>query len=90
MNVRKRSGKVVPFDANFISRAISLASAAAGEHDEEEIAHINEELRPLRKQLRLCGTIAQRVSPIRESLRCERNERNPREKQRNRGERTWR
>lgn len=56
----------------------------------EEIAHINEELRPLRKQLRLCGAIAQRVSPIRESLRCERNERNPREKQRNRGERTWR
>ena len=42
MNVRKRSGKVVPFDANFISRAISLASAAAGEHDEEEIAHITQ------------------------------------------------
>ena len=38
MNVRKRSGKVVPFNAEFISRAISLASAAAGEHDEEEIA----------------------------------------------------
>ena len=56
----------------------------------EKIAHINEELRPLRKQLRLCGVIAQRVSPIRESLHCERNERNPREKQRNRGERTWR
>ena len=56
----------------------------------EEIAHINEELRPLRKQLRLCGAIAQRVSPMRESLHCERNERNPREKQRNRGERTWR
>ena len=42
MNVRKRSGKVVPFDAEFISRAISLASAAAGEHDEEEIAHITQ------------------------------------------------
>ena len=42
MNVRKRSGKVVPFDANFISRAISPASAAAGEHDEEEIAHITQ------------------------------------------------
>ena len=42
MNVRKRSGKVVPFDANFISRAISLASAAAGEHDEEEIAGITQ------------------------------------------------
>ena len=35
MNVRKRSGKVVPFDAGFIARAISLASAAAGEHDEQ-------------------------------------------------------
>ena len=32
MNVRKRSGKVVPFDPGFISRAISLAAAAAGEH----------------------------------------------------------
>ena len=30
MNVRKRSGKVVPFDAGFIHRAISLAAAAAG------------------------------------------------------------
>ena len=37
MNVRKRSGKVVPFDAGFIARAISLASAAAGEHDEETV-----------------------------------------------------
>lgn len=42
MNVRKRSGKVVPFDANFISRAISLASAAAGEHDEEAIERITQ------------------------------------------------
>ena len=40
MNVRKRSGKVVPFNADFISRAVSLASAAAGEHDEEAIAQI--------------------------------------------------
>ena len=37
MNVRKRSGKVVPFDAGFIARAISRASAAAGEHDEETV-----------------------------------------------------
>ena len=37
MNVRKRSGKVVPFDAGFIHRAISLASAAAGEQDEATI-----------------------------------------------------
>lgn len=42
MNVRKRSGKVVPFDANFISRAISLASAAAGEHDEDAINSITQ------------------------------------------------
>lgn len=37
MNVRKRSGKIVPFDAEFIARAISLASAAAGEHDPEMV-----------------------------------------------------
>ena len=37
MNVRKRSGKVVPFDAGFIHRAISLAAAAAGERDEAAI-----------------------------------------------------
>ena len=37
MNVRKRSGKVVPFDSGFIHRAISLASAAAGEQDEAAI-----------------------------------------------------
>src|SRR5699024_11144172 len=37
MNVRKRSGKVVPFDAGFIHRAISLAPAAAGEQDEAAI-----------------------------------------------------
>ena len=42
MNVRKRSGKVVPFDPGFISRAISLAAAAAGEHDEEAAARITE------------------------------------------------
>lgn len=35
MNVRKRSGKVVPFDAGFILRAVALAAAAAGEHDEQ-------------------------------------------------------
>ena len=37
MNVRKRSGKVVPFEAAYIHRAISLASAAAGERDEAAI-----------------------------------------------------
>ena len=55
MNVRKRSGKVVPFNAEFISRAISLASAAAGEHDEEEIASITqavtEKLQALKEEI---------------------------------------
>ncbi len=37
MNVRKRSGNIVPFQKEFISRAISLAAAAAGEHSEEAI-----------------------------------------------------
>lgn len=35
MHVRKRNGAVVPFDKEFIARAISLAAAAAGEHGEE-------------------------------------------------------
>ena len=55
----------------------------------KEIAHINEELRPLRKQLRLCGAIAQRVPQMRENLRSSTEEPNPKEKQRNRGEITW-
>lgn len=42
MNVRKRSGRVVPFDAGFIARAISLAAAAAGEQDEQEIAKLTQ------------------------------------------------
>lgn len=37
MNVRKRSGKIVPFQAEFISRAISLASAAVGETGQETV-----------------------------------------------------
>ena len=42
MNVRKRSGTVVPFDPGFIQRAITLAAAAAGEHDEDAIARVTE------------------------------------------------
>ena len=42
MNVRKRSGKVVPFDAEFIRRAITLAAAAAGEHDPEGVDRVTE------------------------------------------------
>lgn len=34
MQVRKRNGKVVAFDGAFILRAVTLAAAAAGEHDE--------------------------------------------------------
>lgn len=37
MNVRKRSGDIVPFDEEFIKRAVALASAAAGEHDTEAV-----------------------------------------------------
>ena len=37
MNVRKRSGKVVPFDAEFIRRAVTLAAAAAGEHEPQRV-----------------------------------------------------
>lgn len=44
MNVRKRSGKVVPFDAGFISRAIALASAATGELSQEEIQKVTEDV----------------------------------------------
>lgn len=40
MNVRKRSGKIVPFDAEFITRAISLASAATGEADHQLVETI--------------------------------------------------
>lgn len=40
MNVRKRSGRVVPFDEEFISRAVTLASAAAGEADYELVKTI--------------------------------------------------
>ena len=35
MKVRKRSGAIVPFDKEFIRRAVGLAAAAAGEHDDD-------------------------------------------------------
>ena len=34
MQVKKRDGKVVPFDREYIERAVTLAAAAAGEHDD--------------------------------------------------------
>ncbi len=40
MNVRKRSGNIVPFQKEFIFRAISLAAAASGEHNEETIQEV--------------------------------------------------
>ena len=40
MNVRKRSGKVVPFDADFIRRAVALASAASGESGDEAVEKV--------------------------------------------------
>ena len=45
MNVRKRSGKVVPFDAEFIHRAITLAAAAAGEHDPQRVDDVTRAVR---------------------------------------------
>ena len=42
MNVRKRSGKVVPFDAEFIRRAVTLAAVAAGEHDPDAVDRVTE------------------------------------------------
>ena len=44
MKVRKRSGKIVPFDAEFISRAISLASSATGEADNELVEKITKDV----------------------------------------------
>ena len=44
MKVRKRSGKIVPFDAEFISRAISLASSATGEADNELVKMITKDV----------------------------------------------
>ena len=40
MHVKKRSGALVPFDAGFIQRAVTLAAAAAGEHDEAAVARV--------------------------------------------------
>ena len=44
MNVRKRSGKVVPFDPAFISRAIELASAATGETQPEMVEQVTSDV----------------------------------------------
>ena len=40
MNVRKRNGSIVDYEREFIVRAVSLAAAAAGEHDDEAIQRV--------------------------------------------------
>lgn len=42
MDVRKRSGKIVPFDEKYIYRAVSLASAATGEGDPDAIQNVTD------------------------------------------------
>lgn len=42
MNVRKRSGRVVPFDEKYIHRAISLASAATGEVEADMVRRVTD------------------------------------------------
>lgn len=44
MNVRKRSGKVVPFDASFISRAVELASAATGDMGADIVSQVTSDV----------------------------------------------
>ena len=45
VNVRKRNGKLVAFDGTFIERAVALAAAAAGEHDDEAARRVADEVR---------------------------------------------
>ena len=65
MNVRKRSGKVVPFDADFIRRAVALASAASGETGDEAVekvtAHTVEKLKAMNTEILDIETIQDKV-----------------------------
>ena len=45
VNVKKRNGKLVAFDGTFIERAVALAAAAAGEHDDEAARRVADEVR---------------------------------------------
>lgn len=47
-NVKKRTGKVVPYDSRFIARAIQLAANSAGEYDE---AYVTSTLKRIEEQL---------------------------------------
>ena len=40
MQVRKRNGKIVDYDREFIVRAVTLAAAAAGEHGDEAVQRV--------------------------------------------------
>ncbi|MCI6289774.1 MAG: ATP cone domain-containing protein, partial [Clostridiales bacterium] len=40
MQVRKRNGKIVEYDREFIVRAVTLAAAAAGEHGDEAVRRV--------------------------------------------------
>ena len=40
MQVRKRNGSVVDYDREFIVRAVTLAAAAAGEHDDDAVQRV--------------------------------------------------
>lgn len=43
MNVRKRNGNIVPFNRDYIHRAIALASSATGEADDEKINKVTDD-----------------------------------------------
>ena len=52
--VRKRTGRVVPYDSRFIARAIHLAAASAGDYDEEAAAQaVMENTQQLRRRVHL-------------------------------------
>lgn len=42
MRVRKRNGNIVDFERGFISRAVTLAAAAAGEQDEAAVQKVTD------------------------------------------------
>lgn len=44
MNVKKRNGKIVPFNKEYIQRAVGLAAAATGEADEEKVKIITDDV----------------------------------------------
>lgn len=65
MNVCKRDGKIVPFDREYIKRAVVLAASAAGEHDEalagQVAARVEEALAAQENQVVYIETIQDQV-----------------------------